>query len=44
VVICSRSAYEKASIEGVAVSELKPAAGKAKKELDQLYKEIFSDE
>ena len=44
VVICSRSAYEKASIEGVAVSELKPAAGKAKKELDQLYKEIFGNE
>lgn len=44
VVVCSRSAYEKASIEGVAVSELKPAASKAKKELDQLYKEIFSDE
>lgn len=44
VVICSRSAYERASIEGVSVSELNPTATKAKKELSQLYKEIFSDD
>ena len=44
VVICNRSAYEKASLEGVSVSELRPAATKAEKEIDKLYNEIFSDD
>lgn len=43
-VICSRAAYEKASIAGVAVGELKPAAVKAQEEINKLYTEIFNND
>ena len=40
-IICSRAAYERASIEGAAVTELTPAVRMAAKEFTNFYKEIF---
>ncbi len=40
-IIFSRSAYEKASLQGLAVHELRPSATKAKEEINKLYNDIF---
>jgi chromosome partitioning protein len=40
-IIFSRSAYEKASLQGLAVDELRPSATKAKEEINKLYNDIF---
>ncbi|MBC8284896.1 MAG: AAA family ATPase [Nitrospinae bacterium] len=41
--ICSRAAYERASIEGTSVSEIGQKDRKANKEITNLYNEIFND-
>ena len=44
VTIRDRIAYRKAAKDGLAVSELRPKDSKAIHEMENLYKEVFSDE
>jgi len=42
-IICSRASYQRASLEGRGISELKPADNKAAREINELYKTIYND-